>query len=191
MKSTLALLSLSLLLAGVSPPVQAQAQRLNRCSDANGQSVYTDRPCEAVGARSRLPAASATQGGNTRDRDQLGARCPRRLSELVGALRGAVAANDVNRLSSLYLWSAVSDAGAQRVLGQLESIARRPLVDIVPVYPTHDEVTSLPAPEEATGAPMHQNPIALRLEQVLPGTSTPSRSVVSLRRQYGCFWISL
>ncbi|GAB3059060.1 DUF4124 domain-containing protein [Stenotrophomonas tumulicola] len=191
MNSTLALL-LSLLLAGVSPPVQAQAQRLNRCSDATGQSVYTDRPCETVGARSRMPAASAMPGGNTLDRDQLGARCPRRLSELVGALRGAVAANDVNRLSSLYLWSAVSDAGAQRVLGQLESIARRPLVDIVPVYPAHDDdAMPPPATEEAAAPPVHQNPIALRLEQVLPGTATPSRSVLGLRRQYGCFWITL
>ncbi len=51
------------------------------------------------------------------------------------ALRNGIVSNDVNRLSSLYLWGAVSDAGAQRILGQLESLVRRPLVDVVPVYP--------------------------------------------------------
>jgi hypothetical protein len=109
----------------------------------------------------------------------------------VGALRGAMAANDVNRLSTLYLWGAVSDAGAQRILGQLESIARRPLVDIVPVYPQRQEPLLAAADGTAEAGDDRPNPIALRLEQVLPGTATPARSVLGLRRQYGCFWITL
>jgi len=182
--------SLSLLLpllACVALPARAQAPSLNRCTDANGQSVYTDRACEAIGARSRLPAPGTFAAGNTGDRDQLGARCPRRLSQLVDALREAVASHDVNRLSSLYLWGQVSDSGALRILGQLDSIARRPLVDIAPVYPGDDDgmtpVHSDPA--------MQPRPVALRLEQVLPGSATPARSVVGLHRQHGCFWISL
>lgn len=188
----LACLPLLLLLSAPPAPAQAQqTQRLNRCTDAGGQSVYTDRPCESLGARSRLPEATAASTGNTQQRNTLGASCPRRLSELVGALRGAMAANDVNRLSTLYLWGSVSDAGAQRILGQLESIARRPLVDIVPVYPQTQEPL-LPAVEGlAEAAEDRPNPIALRLEQVLPGTATPARSVLGLRRQYGCFWITL
>ncbi|MBD8636018.1 DUF4124 domain-containing protein [Stenotrophomonas sp. CFBP 13725] len=181
-----------LLLVCAVPSAHAQPQRLNRCTDAGGQSVYTDRPCEAVGARARLPEATAPAAGNTQERNTLGASCPRRLSELVGALRGAVAANDVNRLSTLYLWSAVSDVGAQRILGQLESIARRPLVDIVPVYPTDEPDPGTPL-AESTGdvALPRANPIGLRLHQVLPGTATPSSTVLGLRRQYGCFWITL
>lgn len=188
----LACLPLLLLLSALPAPAHAQqAQRLNRCTDAGGQSVYTDRPCESLGARSRLPEATAASTGNTQQRNTLGASCPRRLSELVGALRGAMAANDVNRLSTLYLWGAVSDAGAQRILGQLESIARRPLVDIVPVYPQAQE-TLLPAADGVADTEGNRpNPIALRLEQVLPGTATPARSVLGLRRQYGCFWITL
>lgn len=183
-----------LLLMGLGPvalSAHAQSQRLNRCSDASGQSVYTDRPCETVGARARLPEVTAPAQGNTQDRNALGASCPRRLSELVGALRGAVAANDVNRLSTLYLWGSVSDAGAQRILGQLESIARRPLVDIVPVYPEVADAEPLVGEDGVPVQRERPNPIALRLEQVLPGSATPARSVVGLRRQYGCFWITL
>jgi hypothetical protein len=188
----LACLPLLLLLSAPPAPAHAQqAQRLNRCTDAGGQSVYTDRPCESLGARSRLPEPTAASAGNTRQRNTLGASCPRRLSELVGALRGAMAANDVNRLSTLYLWGSVSDAGAQRILGQLESIARRPLVDIVPVYPQVQEPLLPAADGTAEAAEDRPNPIALRLEQVLPGTATPARSVLGLRRQYGCFWITL
>ena len=34
-------------------------------------------------------------------------------------------------------------------------------------------------------------PIGLRIEQTLGSTATPARTVFGLRRQYGCFWITL
>ncbi len=113
------------------------------------------------------------------------------------ALRNGILSNDVNRLSSLYLWGSVSDAGAQRILGQLESLARRPLVDVVPVYPRQDQVA---VPEEgqspaAQGSdpepPAVRHPVGLRLEQTLPGSVARASTVLGLRRQYGCFWITL
>lgn len=173
----------------------AQSMRLNRCTDAQGQSVYTDRPCDSLGARSRLPPPAPA--GNTMPRDTLGARCPRRLSELVEALRTGIVSNDVNRLSSLYLWSAVSDAGAQRILGQLESLARRPLVDVVPVYPSQalassQEQGQSPAAQGSDPEPpAARHPVGLRLEQTLPGSASRASTVLGLRRQYGCFWITL
>ncbi|WP_313415329.1 DUF4124 domain-containing protein [Stenotrophomonas sp.] len=188
-------LLLLLSLCSASSIVHAQSTRLNRCTDAQGQSVYTDRPCDSVGARSRLPPPTPT--GSTLPRDTLGARCPRRLSELVEALRTGIVSNDVNRLSSLYLWGAVSDAGAQRILGQLESLARRPLVDVVPVYPSQGLASSQ---EEGQGPasqgsdpepPAARHPVGLRLEQTLPGSASRASTVLSLRRQYGCFWITL
>ncbi|SNT82131.1 DUF4124 domain-containing protein [Stenotrophomonas sp. CC120222-04] len=173
----------------------AQSTRLNRCTDAQGQSVYTDRPCDSLGAQSRLPPPAPA--GNTLQRDTLGASCPRRLSELVDALRTGILSNDVNRLSSLYLWGAVSDAGAQRILGQLESLARRPLVDVVPVYPSQalpqsqDEGQSPAAQGSDPEPPAVRHPIGLRLEQTLPGSASRASTVLGLRRQYGCFWITL
>jgi len=185
-------LFLLLLLPGsLTGVAHAQASRLNRCTDAQGQSVYTDRPCQSVNARPRMPdAPPLAPGEGTHVRGQLGAPCPRRLSELVGALRSATSSQDVNRLSSLYLWGSVSDAEARRVLGQLESIARRPLVDIAPVYPQRELAPPSGSPGPAD-TPEEPRPIALRLEQVLPGTATPARSVLALRRQHGCFWITL
>ncbi|WP_079220641.1 MULTISPECIES: DUF4124 domain-containing protein [Stenotrophomonas] len=193
MKAVLSLLLV--LLSAASIDAHAQSTRLNRCTDAQGQSVYTDRPCDSVGAQSRRPPPPPA--GSTLQRDSLGASCPRRLSELVQALHDAVNTQDVNRLSTLYLWSAVSDAGAQRILGQLESVVRRPLVDVVPVYPRQDDEAQpdegqSPAaqgsdPEPA--APRH--PVGLRLEQTLPGSAARAATVLGLRRQYGCFWITL
>lgn len=188
-------LLLLLSICAASSVAHAQSTRLNRCTDAQGQSVYTDRPCDSLGARSRLPPPAPT--GNTMPRDTLGARCPRRLSELVEALRTGIVSNDVNRLSSLYLWSAVSDAGAQRILGQLESLARRPLVDVVPVYPRQaqddsQEVGQSPAAQGSDPEPpVARHPIGLRLEQTLPGSVSHASTVLGLRRQYGCFWITL
>ena len=113
------------------------------------------------------------------------------------ALRIGILSNDVNRLSSLYLWGAVSDAGAQRILGQLESLARRPLVDVVPVYPSQ----ALPQSQDEDQSPAAQvsdpepsavrHPVGLRLEQTLPGSVSRASTVLGLRRQYGCFWITL
>lgn len=183
------------LLSSMAPVAHAQSSRLNRCTDAQGQSVYTDRPCDSVGARSRLPPPAPS--GNTAAPDPLGARCPRRLSELVDALRTGIVSNDVNRLSSLYLWGAVSDAGAQRILGQLESLARRPLVDVVPVYPrqesdtVQEEAQSPAAQGSDPETPAVRHPVGLRLEQTLPGSVTRASTVLGLRRQYGCFWITL
>ena len=74
------------------------------------------------------------------------------------ALRTGIVSNDVNRLSSLYLWGAVSDAGAQRILGQLESLARRPLVDVVPVYPPQGLAPS----QEEGQSPRRRNPTLSR-----------------------------
>ncbi len=193
MKAVLSLLLV--LLSSASIDAHAQSTRLNRCTDAQGQSVYTDRPCDSVGAQPRLPPPPPA--GSTLQRDSLGASCPRRLSELVQALHDAVNTQDVNRLSTLYLWSAVSDAGAQRILGQLESVVRRPLVDVVPVYPQGDQQLPLeegqsPAAQGSDpGTPVARHPVGLRLEQTLPGSAARAATVLGLRRQYGCFWITL
>ncbi|WP_367381402.1 DUF4124 domain-containing protein [Stenotrophomonas cyclobalanopsidis] len=193
MKAVLSLLLV--LLSAASIDAHAQSTRLNRCTDAQGQSVYTDRPCDSVGAQSRRPPPPPA--GSTLQRDSLGASCPRRLSELVQALHDAVNTQDVNRLSTLYLWSAVSDAGAQRILGQLESVVRRPLVDVVPVYPQGDQQLPLeegqsPAAQGSDPEPAaRRHPIGLRLEQTLPGSAARAATVLGLRRQYGCFWITL
>lgn len=206
LRPTLALPAL-LLLALPAAPARAQPQ-VNRCTGPDGQTVFSDRRCEDLGSVARMPPAALRDGETGLYRYG----CPRRLSELVGLLRSAIEAHDVNRLSSLYLWGELSDPGANRVLTELEAISERTLVDIAPVYPDQDEpepilavageVPASAAQSQDSGAAdavaaagtrvvARPRPRGLRLEQVLANGSTPSRTVLRLRRQYNCFWISL
>lgn len=197
-----ALLLLSVALSSVPIVADAQAQRVNRCTNAQGQTVFTDRSCDAMGATARTPRGEPSVGNTGIYR----AGCARRLSELTEQIRQAVSLQDVNRLSSIYLWGNVSNASANRIIGQLESVVRRPLVDIAPVYPTVAEPvepvvlppdpdalagTGVALPQQAPVAPSRPRPVGLRLEQTLGNSATPSRTVFGLRRQYGCFWITL
>ncbi|WP_267114548.1 DUF4124 domain-containing protein [Xanthomonas sacchari] len=196
---------LLLCLCVFAPP--AMAQRVNRCSGPDGTTVFSDRRCEDVGAIDRLPppAAPGNVGGNARGLAP--PQCVRRLSVLVQQIRSAVDARDVNRLSALYWWNGVSDDGAQRIFDRLEAIVRRPLVAIVPVLPdtsgtnapaagtsstAASATTATSAVAEADGgeAPSRPHPTGLRLQQTLAGSITPASTVLDLRRQYDCFWIS-
>ncbi|MFS8373068.1 hypothetical protein EIQ27_07100 [Xanthomonas campestris pv. armoraciae] len=191
-----------LLLFCLCPATRGQAQEIRRCVSPDGQTMFTDRRCEDVGAVSRLPPATRAQGNEGLYRYG----CPRRLSELVSLLQLAVDSRDVNRLSSLYLWSGQSDAAANQVLSRLEAIVQRPLLEIAPMYPQSDPpaweadaTASAAAPASdpdggAVDAPLpppatRPRPWGLRLEQAL-ASGTPARSVLRLRRQYNCFWVT-
>ncbi|AJQ89087.1 hypothetical protein ACQR5V_04400 [Xanthomonas oryzae pv. oryzicola] len=201
-----------LLLLCICPAARVQAQEIHRCVSPDGQTMFTDRRCDDVSAASRPPPAISTQGNYGLYRYG----CPRRLSELVSLLQSAVDSRDVNRLSSLYLWSGQSDATANQVLSRLEAIVQRPLLDIVPMYPQSDTPTwdteaTAPTPSldgSAIDAPLQTpsldgsaidaplptppsrpRPWGLQLEQNL-ASGTPARSVLRLRRQYNCFWVT-
>lgn len=188
----------------------ARAQQINRCTNAQGQTVYGDKPCEVMGARARLLPNPRAVGGSGLYRDS----CARRLSELVAQIQSAADARDPNRLSGIYLWNGLSNAAATRVMDRLDEIVQRPLIDIAPVFP--EEPAYVPAPTEpftyTDGTPVDhaqasttypevhvisnaptgpRRPIALRLEQTLPRSATPTRTILHLRRQYNCFWITL
>ena len=176
----------------------AQAQQVNRCTDAQGRTVYGDRSCAAMGARARLlpEARAAGTGGLYRD------TCARRLSEVVAQIRSAADARDANRLSGIYFWNGLSSAAATRVMDRLDAIVQRPLVDIAPVFPDDPALEPVETEDAGTGAGvgpimisnvpvLRPRPVALRLEQTLGRSATPSRTLLKLRRQYNCFWISL
>ncbi|QDI04567.1 DUF4124 domain-containing protein [Xanthomonas cerealis] len=208
--------SIMLLLCLCAPP--AAAQKVNRCTGADGATVFSDRRCEDLGAIDRLPPrtapSTASEGASGLYRPQ----CVRRLSELAQQIRTAVDARDVNRLSTLYWWNGVSNDAARPILDRLDAITRRPLVAIVPVLaqasapmdpapvmPTtsaasaaRDAPDAMSAtPQAATGTapgasatPPRARATGLRLEQTLAGSATPTATVLRLRRQYNCFWIS-
>lgn len=123
------LLPLMLLLAAALP---VQAQGVKRCTDAQGNTVFTDRPCASVdavpkGAPAPLPGAHAP-GFAPRG-------CARTAESLLVGVRGALEARDVNRLASYYHWAGTGTRGGLQVMDELEAIANRPFVAIALAYP--------------------------------------------------------
>ncbi len=174
-----------------SGPVDAQVRR---CNTVDGHTLYTDRRCEDLGATERLPRDHARQGSRLPYRGG----CTRQLHDLIFEVSSAIDAQDANRLASVYHWPGLSSRAGYAVVGRLEAIARRPLVDIRALQPAQ------PAAEPRLGAsgslqdgdyyPQTTSlrpPVGLRLEQTLSDGVTPSRTTFGLRRHMGCWWVSL
>ena len=190
----------------------ARAQQpLNRCNGPGGNTIYTDRPCETIGASERLPRAAIAGGHGLRR-----GGCARNLQDLVYEITAAIDNRDVNRLGAVYHWVGQNSASGDRILDQLQAIVDRPLVDIVPLrgvvtespsaapeaalsgtpsVPVTSATTTLTPPAGDGAAPpprvIRRPPVGLRLEQTLGKGSTPSRTVLGLRRHLDCWWITL
>lgn len=123
-----------------SSPAQAQ---IRRCTDAHGNSVYTDRDCASAGGVDRLPRGAAPA---TAQQTPYTGGCARNLRDLVGQITSAIDAHDGNKLASVYHWTGMSDDRAYAVIERLDAIAQRPLLDIAPVMP------SVAQPEATPGA---------------------------------------
>ncbi len=209
------LLLLSLLAACALWPGAAQAQQtLNRCTGPAGNTIYTDKPCDAIGASERLPRGAIAGAYGLRR-----GGCARNLQDLIYEITAAIDNRDVNRLGAVYHWVGQSAESGDRILDQLQAIVDRPLVDIVPL---RGAVAEAPVPEPGTAAPIvpptastaapaapaendatandtapqaprlvRRAPVGLRLEQTLGKGSTPSRTVFGLRRHLDCWWITL
>ena len=50
---------------------------------------------------------------------------------------------------------------------------------------------AMPVPAAEPVAAPRPRVTGLRVEQTLPGTATPSRTMFSLQRRYGCLWLRL
>jgi hypothetical protein len=175
--------ALSLLPAG---PAHAE---VHRCTNPDGESVYTDKRCSDIGALDRLPRTSAGPAGASR---LYRSSCSRTLQDLVYELTSAIDSRDVNRLAGIYDWNGMSTANAYRIMARLDAIAQRPLVDVMPVLPrVADEDGTLVDGEYYPQVAVRRAPSGLRLEQTLGGTATPARTVLGLRRYLGCWWVRL
>lgn len=178
-----------------APGAKAQQQGVHRCTTMSGETVYTDKRCEDVGAMDRLPSTTTTSATGALYRGS----CSRTLSDLVMQVSSAIQAQDVNRLAGIYHWTGTSDAGALRILDRLDVVAQRPLVDIVPIRPAPAPVLDTDGavvdanrdgyyPQTAT---QRQRPVGLRVVQTLKNSATPADTTFGLRRAYNCFWITL
>jgi hypothetical protein len=189
------LLCLSLLVAACFAPRSAHAQ-IHRCVTPEGQAIFTDRRCVDVGATEQAPPPPQQPRalGATGERVYRG--CSHTLQDLVFEITSAVDANDVNRLAGVYHWVGMSQSASEGVMSRLDTIVRRPLIDIVPVSPSPPDASVVPAPpgdpaDPAPSTPVRRAPVAIRLEQTLADSVTPAPTVFGLRRYLGCWWISL
>ncbi|WP_206410146.1 DUF4124 domain-containing protein, partial [Lysobacter enzymogenes] len=132
---------LALAAAALSPSA-AQAQ-IRRCTDARGNSVYTDRDCAAVGGVDRLPRGAAAAA---RPEAAYVGGCARNLRDLVGAITTAIDAHDGNKLAAVYHFAGMSDDQGYAIVQRLDAIAQRPLLDIAPVMGAAPEPTPRPGP---------------------------------------------
>lgn len=175
-----------LLLMIVTPvlPAHVHAQSpVRRCAGPDGGVIFTDRRCTDIGATERVPRADAGQAA----RFYRGG-CARNLQDLTYELTAAIDSGDANRVAGVYHWVGMSSSAAFAVMARLDAIARRPLVDIVPMFPASADGQDGDYYPQAT---VRRAPIGLRLEQTLANGSTPSSTVFGLRRYLGCWWVSL
>jgi len=188
-------------------PKAAEAQQVHRCVGPDGSSVYSDQPCQSLGAVARQaprrPAAVGVHGFTT-GTGTVAPGCARSLDGLLMGVRGALEARDVNRLATHYHWAGTSARGGRHLMDELEAIARRPLVAIDYVYAQPPAAqsealdfgpdTSAPAggPGEMPDAPPPRLPQALRIEQASgPSDAGAVRTDFELRRHAGCWWVEL
>jgi hypothetical protein len=187
-------LLLLLLIAGLLAPGAVQAQ-VKRCTAADGSLVYTDRKCDDIGASERLgamPMGGAAVASRYRD------VCARTVQDLVYSFSSALQSGDANKVAGVYDWAGMATSSAYRVMSRLEAIAKRPLIDVQPMYSGNtnaygDDIITF---DEDTGEVVSQPPrkprlIGLRVEQTLANGSTPSRTTFGLRQRMGCWWVRL
>lgn len=177
------------------PQGGARAQ-VRHCIASDGTSVYTDRRCDAIGASDGFgPASPAAEGHST---SSLRNVCARSVQDLAYALDEAIRSGDANRIAGLYDWAGMGSSNAFRLMKRLQAVARRPLVDVLPMYTPGDVDAygydaGYGAVEAAAEETVTRKPrlVGLRVEQTLSNGSTPSHVVFGLRKHLGCWWVRL
>lgn len=181
-------------IVGLLAPGAVMAQ-VKRCTAADGTLVYTDRKCDDIGATERVGAMPSAGGAiASRYRNV----CARTVQDLVYSFSNALQSGDANQVAGVYDWAGMPTSTAYSVMTRLEAIAKRPLIDVQPVYSggTNAYGDDIVEFDETTGAVVPREPrkprlIGLRVEQTLANGSTPSRTNFGLRQRLGCWWVRL
>ncbi len=193
MKARRALPFLLIVATGFGMPFAAHAQKIRRCTAADGSTVVTDKPCAAISAAERLPprthgTVSAPATGGMRN------NCARTLDELSYLVASAIDLRDANRLAGVYHWVGMDGSNAYRVFARLESIVNRPLVDIGPYGGGIDAEPTWREGAEGNLVPVYPKaraPTGLRiLQSIGRNGSATTGTVFGLRRHMDCLWIS-
>ena len=109
--------------------------------------------------------------------------CARTLDELSYEVAYAIDLQDANRLAGIYHWVGMDSRNAYRVFNQLESIVKRPLVDIAPVFPRDPELE----PVDDTGEAAGNGPITSMVRHSMtPGMPIVGKTSARLNQSRSC-----
>lgn len=174
-----------LLLALEAGPTASQEATgaFNRCVDAEGRAVFTDRACEAVDAR---PAPVAPANPETRPADaRTVPDCARTPAALVLAIENALLVADGNRLAAFYDWRGRSHAAANAVMPRLEAIAASRPIEVRTAHSAEGSQDAELAAEAAKAPPDR-----LRIVHSPAGLGTGETAEFRLVRAAGCWWFA-
>lgn len=110
----------------------ASAQSINRCQNAAGSIIYTDKKCEDINAV--LQNLPKPQAGNSAGYSMV-RTCARTQDDLLWDLRGALETGDINRASGLFLWNGNDTAQANKRLDQLNKVSYQSLISVDLLFP--------------------------------------------------------
>lgn len=173
-----------LALALCAPLAHAQAaQPVYRCIGAQGEPVFSGRPC---GTPAPQPgSASAAPTGAT------GSVCAGSPGALRQAIAQAFAAHDVNQLAGLLLWRGMGQSSARATLSGLSAWLKQPLTGITAAG------TAGPSPEPQPAGATSSAPPAPATSAAPPtGFAVSTGGVDGHTRDFGvvesgaCWWLT-
>lgn len=203
--------ALALGLALAAPARSAPSTTLiERCTAADGTSVYTDKPCALAGARpaplspgllARLASerhvaglqgddatmpvtlADAAPSVSANGRRAAADGCARTPRQLADDLRGSLALGDVNRLAESYHWVGMSQRQGERTLDRLARLLGHQALD------GRYYAAQLASLSDAGLADARGGDGGL-LQLVLAGRGAPSVVEFDVHRYDGCYFVS-
>jgi len=164
------------LLSLVTPAMAAS--RVNRCLDANGNAVYTDRACEQVGAQpaARAPDQAAAEAQARSIKLEEALDCAQTLSDFSDRLTRALNAGDANALAALHDWVNTGRHTARWILADIEAL----------LTPSGQQYV-IEIESDPSGLP-----VAVSIFSQTRGRADADARLVRgypLRRHAGCWWL--
>lgn len=176
------------------------AQEVYRCEDAQGQRVFSDLPCRAIGAlplpseRDPVPVPGPAEATGTQpDAEAIedlsppaaASGCPGPDPEQLGAaLADAALRSDLNAIAGMIHWPAAGRGAARSVFARAEQLSLRAPLAVTVVQPAPDDSwlwQGLPQPEPGATPP----------ELEVASAAAPDSVIARFRlaTQAGCWWL--
>lgn len=165
-----------------------------QCRDAQGVSIYTDQPCDAIGAamvsridtkrpggaRSDAPGATLGSGGaeSLQTHARLVPGCSARdPATLASELRFALESGDANRVAALYHWPGASSSSARALFSRFGRMVDRQTLGVELVYANAVTVASAQRTDTwLDDWPASSGPAAAEVERPPPAPPPRRRS---------------